>query len=192
MPEGRAQSRRDGLIVAWHEVPGTAPPQKNRPVGRGMLGRGPNHRVERARRDFCGRLITPIVESVRVPARIRPYPTGRLLWGGGSQALRARLRSHCPSGTKAIRRRETSLVSAYGVSTPGTTQPPATRPERAPETRSFLSISLLKIETMIGCQYSLNPMAGNTLLDVSRPIDLSPPSGHGAVWVGFPGVETPG
>jgi hypothetical protein len=24
MPEGRAQSRRDGPIVAWHEVPGTA------------------------------------------------------------------------------------------------------------------------------------------------------------------------
>jgi branched-chain amino acid transport system ATP-binding protein len=26
-------SRRDGAIVAWHEVPGTAPPQKSRPVG---------------------------------------------------------------------------------------------------------------------------------------------------------------
>jgi len=24
-------SRRDGAIVAWHEVPGTAPPQKSRP-----------------------------------------------------------------------------------------------------------------------------------------------------------------
>jgi hypothetical protein len=29
-------SRRDGAIVAWHEVPGTAPPQKSRPVGYGM------------------------------------------------------------------------------------------------------------------------------------------------------------
>jgi hypothetical protein len=25
--------RRDDAIVAWHEVPGRAPPQKNRPVG---------------------------------------------------------------------------------------------------------------------------------------------------------------
>jgi hypothetical protein len=31
-------SRRDGAIVAWHEVPGTAPPQQNRPVGYGMIG----------------------------------------------------------------------------------------------------------------------------------------------------------
>jgi hypothetical protein len=43
--EGRAQSRRDGPIVAWHEVPGTAdPPQKNRPVGYGMIGRRANPR----------------------------------------------------------------------------------------------------------------------------------------------------
>jgi hypothetical protein len=27
------------MIVAWHEVPGTAPPQKTRPVGYGMNGR---------------------------------------------------------------------------------------------------------------------------------------------------------
>src|ERR1700676_3757563 len=26
--------------------------------------------------------VTPIVESVRTPARITPYPTGRLFWGG--------------------------------------------------------------------------------------------------------------
>ena len=36
--------------------------------------------------------------EVRTPARIRPYPTGRLLGVAMSQALRARLRSHCPSG----------------------------------------------------------------------------------------------
>jgi hypothetical protein len=38
-PEG-AQSRRDGPIVAWHEVPGTAPPQKSRPVGYGLIRAG--------------------------------------------------------------------------------------------------------------------------------------------------------
>jgi len=33
-------SRRDGAIVAWHEVPGTAPPQKSRPLGYGVIGGG--------------------------------------------------------------------------------------------------------------------------------------------------------
>jgi hypothetical protein len=31
------QSQRDGQIVAWHEVPGTARPQKSRPVGYGLI-----------------------------------------------------------------------------------------------------------------------------------------------------------
>jgi hypothetical protein len=44
MPEGRAQSRRDGSIVVWHEVPGTAPHQKSRPVGHGTIGCRPNPR----------------------------------------------------------------------------------------------------------------------------------------------------
>jgi hypothetical protein len=44
MPEGGAQSRRDGPIVARHEVPGTAQPQKNRRVGHGMIGCRPNPR----------------------------------------------------------------------------------------------------------------------------------------------------
>src|SRR5271157_1200862 len=43
--------------------------------------------------------VTPIIESVRTPARITPYPTGRLFGVALSQALRARLRSHRPSGT---------------------------------------------------------------------------------------------
>jgi hypothetical protein len=33
-------SRRDDVIVAWHEVPGTAPPQKTRPVGYGVIPTG--------------------------------------------------------------------------------------------------------------------------------------------------------
>ena len=33
-------SRRDGTIVAWHEVPGTTPPQKSRPVGYGVIRPG--------------------------------------------------------------------------------------------------------------------------------------------------------
>src|SRR5271166_2133696 len=35
--------------------------------------------------------VTPIIESVRTPARITPYPTGRLFGVALSQALRARL-----------------------------------------------------------------------------------------------------
>ena len=35
-----AMSRRDGAIVAWHEVPGTASPQKSRPVGYGVIRAG--------------------------------------------------------------------------------------------------------------------------------------------------------
>jgi hypothetical protein len=30
-------SRRYGAIVAWHEVPGTSPIQKSRPVGYGLI-----------------------------------------------------------------------------------------------------------------------------------------------------------
>jgi len=58
---------------------------------------------EAASFQYCNRI------EARTPARIRPFPTGRLFWGGDSQALRARLRSHCPSGTKAIRSWEASL-----------------------------------------------------------------------------------
>jgi hypothetical protein len=33
-------SRRDRLVVAWHEVPGSAPPQNSRPVGYGVIRAG--------------------------------------------------------------------------------------------------------------------------------------------------------
>jgi hypothetical protein len=33
-------SRRDRLIVAWHEVPGITPPPKRRPVGYGVIRAG--------------------------------------------------------------------------------------------------------------------------------------------------------
>jgi hypothetical protein len=92
------------MIVARHEVPGKRPSKET---------------SRRVRYDRA--LLIPevfLVESafrndvrteVRTSARIRPYPTGRLFWGGDFQALHAWLRSHCPSGTKAIRPREASL-----------------------------------------------------------------------------------
>jgi hypothetical protein len=53
-----------------------------------MIGRRPNPRGisrRKVRRVFLGMLITPIIESVRIPARIRPYPTKRLFWGALSR-----------------------------------------------------------------------------------------------------------
>jgi hypothetical protein len=35
--ESVAKCPGDGAIVAWHEVPGTAPPRKSRPVGYGVI-----------------------------------------------------------------------------------------------------------------------------------------------------------
>ena len=37
---GAGVSRRDAAIVARHVVPGTAPPQKSRPVGYGLIRAG--------------------------------------------------------------------------------------------------------------------------------------------------------
>jgi hypothetical protein len=96
MPQGRAQSRRDVPIVAWHEVLETAPPQNNRPVGHGMIGRRPSccpltpmgadcggaatddlvPEVFRVERCACFlRLITPIIESAAPRGRHR-QPSG--------------------------------------------------------------------------------------------------------------------
>jgi hypothetical protein len=46
-------------------------------------------------------IVTSIIHSVRTPARITPYPTGRLFWGGAVQGTSCQLRSHRPSGTFA-------------------------------------------------------------------------------------------
>ena len=111
VPEG--QHDRSLARSAWKGAH-----RENRPVGYGMIGHSyPRHPRSISRRK-CGpycrirNLVTPIIESVRTPARIRPYPTGRLFWVALSQALRAWLRSHRPSGTKAIARRRTRIRSA--------------------------------------------------------------------------------
>ena len=84
-------SRRDGAIVAWHEVPGTAPPER------------PSRRVR-----YDG--ISQVQETVHDDEKylldelhpIIPYPTGRFFREALSQALRARLRSHRLSGRKGL------------------------------------------------------------------------------------------
>jgi hypothetical protein len=102
VPEG--QHDRSLARSAWESVL-----RENRPVGYGMIGRiYPRHfkGIPRRKRTPSCRIrnsITPIIVSVLTPERIRPYPTERLFWVALSLAPRARLRSHRPSGTKAIR-----------------------------------------------------------------------------------------
>jgi hypothetical protein len=122
-------SRRGGAIVARHEVPGTAPTQKSRPVGYGLILEGvrtSNVKTEeiyvfrkrsitstaaRTSSDTPCQATIGVVNMGRAfneeaPGMLRPiipYPTGRILWGDSSQALRAWLRSACPSGTKPFR-----------------------------------------------------------------------------------------
>jgi hypothetical protein len=87
--------RRDHAIVAWHEVPGTTPPQKRAvPSGtvcRYLAGSGVQEKV-RYDEKYHWDYLRPII----------PYPTGRFFGGALSQALRARLRSACPSGTVGV------------------------------------------------------------------------------------------
>jgi hypothetical protein len=79
-------SRRDGAILAWHGVP----------------GKRPHHRAFRARL----RLVLSYGTRFRRrrPPRLagpdHTVPYGTDLSGHSSQALRARLRSGCPYGTK--------------------------------------------------------------------------------------------
>jgi hypothetical protein len=71
------------MIVARHEVPGKRPP--NEPSRRVRYDRPSfDNGQETYNINFFGfpvrKLATRIIESVRAPPRIRPYPTGRLFW----------------------------------------------------------------------------------------------------------------
>ena len=102
-------SRRDNAIVAWHEVPGIAPPQNSRPVGYGMIPRvgAPIRRLEGGKFE-CG--IAKQNRNYPQNAwwdqlrQIVPYPTGRFFLrdafpGTSCQAtisLSLRDKSHSP------------------------------------------------------------------------------------------------
>jgi hypothetical protein len=60
------------MIVAWHEVPGTTPPQKNRPVGYGMIRAGVVHRFEDWREEISNAV-----------SKQNNLPTGDGLFGVG-------------------------------------------------------------------------------------------------------------
>jgi hypothetical protein len=73
-------SRRENTIVAWHEVPGKA-----------LIPE-----------EFLVEIVTRIIGSARTPAQSDRSLRDGSLGVGLSQALRASLRSHCPSGHFAI------------------------------------------------------------------------------------------
>jgi hypothetical protein len=81
-------SRRDGVIVAWHEVPGTTPPQKSRPVGYGLIRAGVGTDSMIAVTKFSNTKTEKIVFSVLPDLRVlRASPPS------GEAALRSRGRS---------------------------------------------------------------------------------------------------
>jgi hypothetical protein len=106
-------SRRDDVIVAWHEVPGTTPPQKSRPVGYGVIragmraDSGNGHYIEQQLEHHRTRTFQEeyLASAKKHGAHFRreiplglaapdhTVPTGRFFRGTLSQALRARLRS---------------------------------------------------------------------------------------------------
>jgi hypothetical protein len=104
-------SRRDGAIVAWHEVPGATPPQKDpsRRVRCDSCSVRASSRIgvikiSKTKTDFLvfkkhsAHFDEKIPHELVVP--IIPYPTGRSFGGDAFQALRAWLLSCYPSGTK--------------------------------------------------------------------------------------------
>jgi hypothetical protein len=98
-------SRRDGPIVAWHEVPGTAPTPKNRPVGHGMIGRRPNPEMFHVER--CAVFLRSANHSNhRINAHtgaFRPYPTGRLFGVALSRHFVPGYDRTGPSGTRGAK-----------------------------------------------------------------------------------------
>jgi hypothetical protein len=82
-----------------------------------VQGQGPLHRTA-ARTSYGTRFRRERFPGLAAPAHTVPY--GTVLSGDASQALRAWLRSYCPSGTKYILRPEALITLALmGFETPG-------------------------------------------------------------------------
>jgi hypothetical protein len=98
--EGR--SDRSLARSAW-----TAPPQKSRPVGYGLIRAGvrTDSMIDWPSLKNTAHLSTRNTSGIRsVPDHTVPYATGRSFGVGLFQALRARLRSCSPSGTRLLSR----------------------------------------------------------------------------------------
>src|SRR5580700_6539914 len=107
-------SRRDGAIVAWHEVPGTGPPQKSRPVGYGVIRPG-------VRTDS---MIGVTKFRIRKPKKyrlgfIKPFQTSETLLGNGAMADSASVsRRHGPLHRAAARTSSDTNLSRRVFSLP--------------------------------------------------------------------------
>jgi hypothetical protein len=114
-------SRRDGAIVAWHEVPGTAPPQKSRPVGYGvgscqcqwsvaretlLTRRMPRACCEMSQRDDA------IVAWHEVPGTTPPQKSRPVGYG----LIRAAMRAKFDDWSDEISLRNTAHISARNTS----------------------------------------------------------------------------
>src|SRR6202035_5517903 len=106
VPEGQADSSQ--ARSAWESVP-----RKYRPVGYGMIGRSQSQRY------FSWKWAPCRIGAHTCTNHTVPY--GTALWVGATQALRAWLRSCCPSGTKPIEAWIKLALMGFhpGVSTPG-------------------------------------------------------------------------
>jgi hypothetical protein len=109
------------MIVAWHEVPGKRPskePSRRVRYDRAQLIPEVFFRRRCAPR-FFGRTnyFSSIIESVRTPARIMPYHTGRLFWGGAAPGTSCQatiapsLRDEKPVIPKQNRERRTTTTT---------------------------------------------------------------------------------
>src|SRR3984893_9178874 len=72
-------SRRDRLIVAWHEVPGSAPPQNSRPVGYGVIRAGVRADSMIGVRNFKYRRLKTFTLDVGLAAPDHTVPYGTVL-----------------------------------------------------------------------------------------------------------------
>jgi hypothetical protein len=87
--------RCDRSLARRHEVPEAEPPRKGRPVGCG---------VTVSRRFRKRSMTTRNTSGISSPDHTVPY--GTVVWEGPFPALRAGLRSGCPSGTGCVVLRE--------------------------------------------------------------------------------------
>src|ERR1700730_17128842 len=113
-------SRRDGAIVAWHEVPGTASPQESRPVGYGVIRAGvradsrkghyieqqlEHHRTRAFQEEYLASVKRhgPHFDEKYLWDSLRPiipYPTGRFSRGRFPRHFVPGYDRCCPYGTR--------------------------------------------------------------------------------------------
>ncbi len=189
------------MIVAWHEVPGTAPPQKSRPVGYGMIRAGAyrfedwreeiSNAVSVSRIEMIPKCIGGVLDHVRhlfslppvgsaAPDHTVPYGTvsSRDAFPGTSClamiSLSLRDKSHSPIELLTYRNYVQHLTNRSSL-----TQPEQTIPASwSAETRMLAQAGMV-------CQFQ-PPNGCSQVMDVGAVNSLLRPLLHG-FGSGFPG-----